>query len=354
MKQTAPNHNLILLIDQTQAMQSHKPQFTKHINDFLLVQQYVSGAKKHAKSYNDLDITVYTYDNSLKLQKQKTPVQDFKQFDENDFAPAYCVPLYQVLERMLDDERVTEKDGEEYTQNTTVVVISEATGILSENVDSHLTANLSKRLLKTKTEYNWKFIHAVNTSGVCQSSVIHSPYKFDETYSSSKWDTLWFTIGDKVLYQRMKARKRSNSGRKRANSGRKNSSRKSSEKSSEAVKGSETGIPEYLGTFQETDSVETCVETCTDLCVTENFDTNSCIFDTNSCETGFSETNSMKHEHSYSEPSLPTEGALIEEKLKIPRNKSLVEFSQTRPVLVKKRGESTSFSCDEGIVGSAW
>jgi len=342
--------------------QSHKPQFTKHINDFLLVQQYVSDDKKQAKTFNDLDITIYTYDNSLKLQKQKTPVRDFQQFEDNDFSPAYCVPLYQVLEQMLDDEKTSEKITEEYTQNTTVVIISEATGILSENVDSHLTANLSKRLLKTKTEYNWKFIHAVNTSGVCQSSVIHSPYKFDETYSSSKWDTLWFTIGDKVLYQRMKGRKRSNSGRKRANSGRKNSSRKNSEKSSEksteTVKCSnhpteETGIPEYLGTFPETDSVETCVETFTDLKVCETCDTNSCVFDTNSCETGFSETNSLKSEHSYSEPSLPTEGAFVEEKSKIPRNKSLIEFSHTKPILVKKRGESTSFSCDEGIVGSA-
>ena len=67
MKATTPNHNLILLIDQTQAMQPHKHQFTKHLNDFLLVQQYVSGNKKHAKTYNDLDVTVYTYDNSLKL-----------------------------------------------------------------------------------------------------------------------------------------------------------------------------------------------------------------------------------------------------------------------------------------------
>jgi hypothetical protein len=160
----------------------------------------------------------------------------------------------------------------------------------------------------------------------------------------------------------MKGRKRSSSGRKRANSGRKNSSRKnsdkSSEKSTETVKCSnhpseETCIPEYLGTFPETDSVETCVETFNDLKVSETCDTNSCVFDTNSCETGFSETNSLKSDHSYSEPSLPTEGAFIEEKSKIPRNKSLIEFSHTKPILVKKRGESTSFSCDEGIVGSA-
>jgi hypothetical protein len=300
MKATSQHHNLILLIDQTQTMQPHKHQFTKHFNDFLLVQQYVSENKKHIKSYNDLDITVYTYDNSLKLQKPRSGITQLNNFEECDFSPAYAVPLYQALEQLLDHEKA------ECTENTTVVIISEAIGLLSENVDSHLTANLSKRISQMKSDFNWKFIHAVNTSEA-KNYVIHSHYKFDETYSSSKWETLWFTIGDKVLYQRMKGRKRANSNRKRANSGRKQSSsgKSSSRKNSE--------------------------KQCSDI-----------------------ETNSLNSEKSYSEPSLPTEGACVEDKYKIPRNKSLVEVSKTKPIACKnKRGQSLSFSCDEGIVGSA-
>lgn len=307
MKATSQHHNLILLIDQTQTMQPHKHQFTKHFNDFLLVQQYVSENKKHIKSYNDLDITVYTYDNSLKLQKPRSTISKLNNFEECDFSPAYAVPLYQALEQLLDNVKM---NSTECIENTTVVIISEAIGLLSENVDSHLTANLSKRISQMKSDYNWKFIHAVNTSEA-KNYVIHSHYKFDETYSSSKWETLWFTIGDKVLYQRMKGRKRANSNRKRANSGRKHSS---SGKSSSSRKNSEK---------QQTLDIE---------------------------------TNSLNSEKSYSEPNLPTEGACVEDKYKIPRNKSLVEVSQTKPIICKnnkRAGQSLSFSCDEGIVGSA-
>merc|ERR1712110_659749 len=100
-------------------------------------------------------------------------------------------------------------------------------------------------------------------------------------------------------------------------------------------------------------SSEKCSETEFD---TTSIEVNFCNTndDTIGCETNSCETNSLRSEKSYSEPILPTEGAFVEEKSKIPRNRSMIEVSNTKPIAVKsKRGHSLSFSCDEGIVGSA-